>query len=175
MKRVAVSITAAALLAIFLAPTSAADPTTRLKSEVDAARGEAGCPPFQSDPILNDVSQRAAHEMDVWTNHTGRFLPFMDTNIKEFTSVQQVLREYGYTPLKSRMLVGYGDYRTGGPGDNEAKAIKGAILQGWGFGVLSDCSYTKYGVAAINDDSSQGWPSTAPRSFTVTAVVVTGA
>jgi hypothetical protein len=85
------------------------------------------------------------------------------------------MREAGYNTNKARLLLGYGDYRVGGAGDNEAKAVKATVLQGLGFGTLSDCSYTKYGLSAINDDSSQGWPSTAPRTYTVTAVVVAAA
>jgi hypothetical protein len=85
------------------------------------------------------------------------------------------MRESGYSAAKARLLIGYGDYRTGGTGDNEAKAIRGTVLEGLGFEALPDCTYTKYGVSAINDDSSQGWPSTAPRTYTVTAVVLAGA
>jgi hypothetical protein len=45
-----------------------------------------------------------------------------------------------------------------------------------GFEVLTNCTkYTKYGLAAINNDQSpQGWPSTVPRSFSVAVVVVAG-
>ena len=87
----------------------------------------------------------------------------------------QVLRESGVGTNKARLLSGYGDYRIGGPGDDEAKAIKAAVLQGLGFQVLPDCTYTRYGLSAINDDSSQGWPSSAPRTYAVTTVVVAGA
>jgi hypothetical protein len=170
MKRVALSITATAILATFFAPTAAADPTAHLKSEIDAARSESGCPPLQLDPVLNDVSQRTAGEMDDYVKHTARSLPTTGD-----TDLLRVMRESGYSPAKAKLLVGYGDFRTGGAGDNEAKAIKGAVLQGLAFEALPDCTYTKYGVSAINDDSSQGWPSTAPRTYAVTAVVLAGA
>jgi hypothetical protein len=169
MKRAAVGITAAAILAIFFAPVSVADPTEQLRSQIDAARSEAGCPPFELDPILNDVSQRIVSEMADYVKHTARALPTGDAELLG------VMRDSGYHTAKARLLSGYGDYRTGGAGDNEAKAIRGTVLQGLGFEALDDCLYTKYGLSAISDDSSEGWPSTAPRSYTVTVVVLAGA
>jgi hypothetical protein len=108
--------------------------------------------------------------MDDYVRHTARFLPTTSDS-----DLLRVMRESGYNTAKAKLLAGYGDYRTGGTGDNEAKAIKGTVLEGLGFEALPDCTYTKYGVSAINDDSSQGWPSTAPRTYTVTAVVLAGA
>lgn len=160
------SVTAAC--ATYFAPASAADVTSRLKAEIDAARGEAGCPPFEPDPTLNSVSERAARESAAWVNHTARSLPLEDG------TVTAALREAGYIPLKARLLNGYGDYRTGGIGDNDDKAIRATVLAGLALEVLPDCTYTKYGLSSLSDDGSQGWPSTVPRSFTVTAVIVAG-
>ena len=74
----------------------------------------------------------------------------------------------------TRAGLGYGDPRTGGPGDNEAKAIKAVVLEGQGYEAFTDCAYTKYGLSAVTDDSSQGWPSTAPRTYAVATVVLSG-
>lgn len=174
VSHVALGITATATLAIVFAPTSAADLTTRLKSAIDAARSEAGCPPFESDPVLNDVSQRAIREVAGWINHTGTVIPPEDTGLIPANSIPAVLIKAGYTPLKSRLLNGYGDYLTGGTGDNEAKAIKATVLQGLSLEVFSDCTYRKYGFSALTDDGSQGSPSSIPKSFTVTLVIVAG-
>jgi hypothetical protein len=178
VKRVALSTTAAAVFATVLAPISAADPTAHLKSAIDAARSESGCPPLQPNPILTDVSQRVAREVDAYIKHIAVSFPTSGENDlvpNGKGGVARVMRESGYPTNKVKLLSGYGDYRTGGPGDNEAKAIKAAVLQGLGFEALSDCSrYTKYGLSAINENSPEGWPSTAPRSFSVTAVVVAG-
>jgi hypothetical protein len=165
----AVSVTATVFFLISVAPVAAADPTTHAKAEVDAARGQAGCPPFQADPVLTDVSQRTAHEVDDYVRHAARFLP---TTLD--TELLKALRETGYNTVNARLLNGYGDYRTGGPGDNEVKAIKGAVLQGWGFKALPDCTLTKYGISAINGGGSEGWPSTAPRTYSVVVVVLAG-
>lgn len=169
VKRVAASATAAAALMVLLAAKSAADPTTHLRSEIDAARSAAGCPPFELDPTLNDVSQLITRQVVDWVKHSARFFPTTGD-----AALMRVLRESGYPTIKARLLEGYGDYRTGGTGDNEDKAIKGAVLQGIGFEVLSDCAFTKYGLSAINEDSGEGWPSTPPRAYAVTTVVVAG-
>jgi hypothetical protein len=84
------------------------------------------------------------------------------------------MREAGYNTNKAKLLLGYGDDRMGGAGDNEDKAIKVAVLQGLGFEAIPDCGYTKYGFSAINDDNQGGWPSTPPRAYSVTAVVLAG-
>jgi hypothetical protein len=174
LRHAALSITATATLAIAFAPTSAADLTTRLKSAIDAARSDAGCPPFESDRVLNDVSQRAIREVAGWINHTGTVIPPEDTGLIPANSIPAVLIKSGYTPLKARLLNGYGDYLTGGNGDNDAKAIKAAVLQGMSYEVFSDCTYTKYGFSTLNDDGSQGSPSSIPKSFTVTLVIIAG-
>jgi len=70
------------------------------------------------------------------------------------------------------MLSGYADDQTGGSGTYADKAIKATILQGLSFEALSDCAYTKYGMSALSDDGSQGAPSVAPKSFTVTSVIL---
>jgi hypothetical protein len=178
MKRVAMTMTASAILAVHLAAPSAADPTTHLKSEIDAARRDAGCPPLQLDPILNDVSQRVTGETDDYVRHAARELPTsgeIDLLSTGSGGVLKVLRERGYHTNKVRLLSGFGDNRAGGAGDNEAKAIKALVLEGQGFDVLSDCTYTRYGVSALNDDSSQGWPSTTPRAYAVASAVVAAA
>ena len=174
LKRLAATAVAMVGLATMNAPTSAADPTSDLRSQVDAARSEAGCAPFQLDPLLNDVAQHTSRDMDAWVNHTGLDLPMLDTTVPQFTSLTGTLRQSGYNPRKARILAGYGDPNMGGPGDNEFKAIKAAVLQGMGFDVFTDCGYTKYGLGIVNDDSSQGWPSTAPTAYSVTVVTVAG-
>lgn len=176
-KCIALGSTATTMLAMLFAPTSAADPTTNLKAEIDAVRSESGCPPLYADPRLTDVSQRVAHEVADYVKHASSFLPTTGENDLLATGsggLLPVMREAGYKTNKAKLLTGYGDDRTGGPGDNEAKAIKAAVLQGLGFEVFSDCGYTKYGLSAIKDDGSQGWPSTAPRTYAVTTVVLAG-
>ena len=121
----------ASALAVSLAPMATADATGSLKVQVDAARG--GCPPLQSDPVLDGVAQRANNESQSYIEHTARFIPVEDP--------MPVLRELGYQTGKAKLIPGYGDI--------EAKAIHGVIVQGWQ--AIPDCTYTKYGVNVLAD------------------------
>jgi hypothetical protein len=124
------------------------------------------------------VSQRAVREADDYVKHILRSLPTtneIDLQANGSGGVLRVMRESGYNTNKAKLLEGYGDYRMGGTRDNEGKAVRTAVLEGLGIDAFSDCAYTNYGLAAINDDSNEGWPSTAPRTFTVTAVLLAGA
>lgn len=156
--RVALIITTAAVLAIALAPTSAADTTANLKSAVDSTRAASGCPPLESDPVLNDVALRNTSETDTYLLHVSRDEPFESEERipKRTTLLATILRDVGYNASKSKLLVGYGHV--------EADAISGALLQGWDS--IPDCAYTKYGVSAIDNADPQQ---------TVTAVVLAAA
>jgi hypothetical protein len=180
MKRLAPIIVAPIILAIFLASPAAADPTVNLKSAIDAARGESGCPPLKIDPLLTGVAQSINRQVDQYVRHapTARTLPVtgdVDLVPTGRGGLEQALIEAGYYTANAKLLSGYGDYRTGGTGDNESKAIRATVLEGLGAEALSDCGYTKYGVSAINNDSTgEGWPSTPPRTYSVTTVVLAG-
>jgi hypothetical protein len=84
--------------------------------------------------VLNDVAQRATGETQSYIAHTARFEPFEDP--------MPVLHDLGYNAGKAKLLVGYGDI--------EAKAVHGAVLQGWQ--AIPDCSYTKYGINLLDND-----------------------
>lgn len=131
MKACLLSAMITAVLAVSLAPASAADATAELRSQVDAARG--GCPPLQSDPVLNDVAQRANGETQSYIEHTARFEPFEDP--------MPVLRDLGYKAGKAKLIPGYAD--------TEAKATHGVIVHGWQ--AIPDCTYTKYGVNVLEN------------------------
>jgi hypothetical protein len=126
VKAVLSSVALASILAVLLAPTAAADETADLRTQVDAVRG--GCPPLQSDPVLDGVAQRANSESQSYIEHTARFVPFEDP--------MPVLHDLGYQAGKAKLIPGYGDI--------EAKAIHGVTVQGWQ--AIPDCSYTKYGL-----------------------------
>lgn len=177
LAHIPLSIAAIGVLVISFAPTAAADPTTHLRSEIDAARSESGCPPLRSDTRLNNVSQRVAHEIDDYVRHASTSFPTTGENDLLSTGtggLMPVMREAGYNTNKAKLLLGYGDDRMGGAGDNEAKAIKVAVLQGLGSEAIPDCGYTRFGFSAINDNNPGGWPSTPPRAYSVTTVVLAG-
>lgn len=156
-----------ATVALGAPPNAAADPISDLDVQLAQARTDAGCPALQLDDALNGVSQTTVTESADWVMHRGRFLP------KEDKTVSEALRDVGLAPTKARMLTGFGDYRTGGGGDDMSKAIFATIVQGSAFEVFEDCSYTKYGRAIASDPGAEGWPSSIPRSFAMTSVIVT--
>lgn len=136
----AISLTGVLLVAasIAFAPRSAADATANLRAAVDSARGS--CAPLAQDPVLERLAQRENGETRAYIEHQARFMPFEDPSL--------VLRTLGYTAGKAKLVAGYGDI--------EEKAIHGVIVQGWQ--AIPDCSYTKYGVDAVNNtDGGTPW------------------
>lgn len=178
-KRGALIISTMAISVLFCAPPASADPTTHLKSETDAARSESGCPPLKLDPVLNTISQRIAHEVDDYVRHAATTtLPTtgeIDLMATGSGGLLKVMRESGYSTNKAKLLNGFGDQNVGGPGDNEYKAIRSLVLEGLSFEALPDCGYTKYGLSAINDNNTQGWPSSPPKTYSVAVVVLADA
>lgn len=140
LQRFAVGVTTTAFLTVSLAPTSAADATANLRSRVDSSHGAAGCSHYQSDPVLDELAQRNTAETDSYLVHTARFAPFENTLNKP---LMELLRDMGYKASKAYLLVG--------DGHNEADSIYALLLQGAEY--LPDCTYTKYGVNALRDDS----------------------
>lgn len=137
MKRHFSAAVIVAAVALWLAPVSAADATSTLKSRVDAGRG--GCTPLQSDRVLNDVARRANTETRAYIEHTARFEPFEDP--------MPILRDLGYSAGKARLVPGYGD--------SEDKAIHGVVIHGWE--AIPDCTYTRFGVDVLdNPEGSRG-------------------
>lgn len=138
----------AGLMAIVLAPASAADHTTELRSAIAAARG--ACPPLQADAVLDSLALRANSEMQSYAQHTARFIPF------ETPQLLPILREMDYAAGKAKLLVGYGDSvpRRSAPPTREGKAILGVVTEGYEF--IPDCTYTKFGASAI-ENRSEGY------------------
>jgi hypothetical protein len=147
LQRFALGATTAAVLAVSLAPTSTADATANLRSRVDSSHGAAGCAPYEPDPVLEELAQRNTAETDTYLGHTARLAPFENTLNKP---LMDLLRDKDYNASKAYLLVGYGH--------NEADSINALLLQGAEY--LPDCTYTKYGVNALTNDS-QGYVLTA--------------
>jgi hypothetical protein len=140
LQRFAVGVTTTAVLAISLAPMSAADATGNLRSRVDSTHAAAGCPPYQTDPVLDELAQRNTAENDSYLLHTARVAPFENELNKQ---LMDLLRDKGYNASKAHLLVGYGH--------READSIYALLLQGTDY--LPDCTYSKYGVNALRNDS----------------------
>jgi hypothetical protein len=133
-------------LAFSVASVSAADPTGDLKSSVDSARGTS-CPALRSDPILNQMAQRANLSTDSYIGFTTRSQPLGTPKADLIPALHQL----GYTATKAKLLSGYGDPAIEGYGDVAAKASYGAVLQG--YEAILDCSYTAVGVDLLTNPS----------------------
>jgi hypothetical protein len=131
------------VLTLSSAPVANADTTTEFQSAVDAARGS--CPAFVLDPVLNDAARRANIATDTYINHQADFTPFDDPT--------PLIQQFGYNPTKAKLLRGYGQ--------SSADAIRGSLLEG--DRVLSDCSYSDYGLDELYN---------ADAGYVLTAIVV---
>jgi hypothetical protein len=136
---------APAVVVISVAPTSAADATANLKDAVESAHG--GCPALQSNPVLNDMARRVNLSQDSYILFRARSQPVGAPK----GDILPALHQLGYNADKAKTLFGYGDPEISGYGDVEAKAIYGAILEG--YEALPDCTYKKYGVDVLANES----------------------
>ena len=128
------------LTATMLAPSSSADPTADLRSAVEAKRN--GCPALQSDPVLDQVAQRANLETQNYADHTARFQPMEDP--------MPMLRQLSYPAGKAKLLSGFANAEHFV--DAESKAIYGATLFGWE--TIPDCTYTRYGADVVTNTNT---------------------
>lgn len=138
-RRVAAGLAATVSLAILFAPMSTADVTADLRSRVTSTRAAHGCPPLQSDPVLDELTVRNTAETEAYMLHVARHAPFENRLNKP---LMQILQEIGYDSDRAFLLSGYGT--------NEADSITGLVLQGAEH--FPDCAYTKYGAHALRND-----------------------
>jgi hypothetical protein len=129
----AVSVVAAS---IGLPPSAAADSADNLRNALLSARSSS-CGPLRSNPAAEQTATIVNRSTDSYLDHTARALPVPDP--------LPVLKDLGYGGHKAVMLQG--------AGHTEAKAIKGALLEG--FDALPDCSYTDYGVSLLHNATSE--------------------
>lgn len=138
-------MTMAAIIGIGVAPRSVADATANLQSAVASAR--SGCAALQPNPVLNDLAQRANQSTDSFILFRTRSQPIGSPK----ADVLPALHQLGYSANKAKMLSGYGDPEITGYGDVVAKAIYGAILEG--YEAIPDCGYTRLGTDVLQNES----------------------
>jgi hypothetical protein len=143
MVTIASVVAVPALVAMFVAPTSMADGTANLQHAVASARG--GCAALQPNSILTDLAQRANLSTDSFILFRARSQPLGSPKSDALPALHQL----GYTATKAKILSGYGDPQIEDYGNVEAKAIYGAILQG--YEAIPDCAYTRYGVHVLTN------------------------
>lgn len=132
-------VTAAVLSAgLALAPPAPADPVTEVRGAVVFARSETSCAPLRYDPIVERAAEVFNRMTDDYLNHTATRVQNKDTRPGSIPDPLPGLTDLGYAGTKAFLLQG--------AHHDDALAIKGALLQGYASGKISDCSFTDFGA-----------------------------
>lgn len=129
----ALAATAMTLVAasVSLAPSAVANSVESLRAAVMTAR--PSCAPLRSDPLVEQAADIVNRSTDRWLDHTGRAVPVPEP--------LPILRDLGYGGGRAVQVEG--------AGDTDAQAIAGLLIIG--YDILSDCSYTDYGVSVLQN------------------------
>jgi hypothetical protein len=132
------ALNAAMLLAagVWLGPGARADTSTNLRDAVAAGRGGSSCEALRYNDVVGHVAEVINKSTDDYLNQTATRVPIADP--------LEGLKEFGYGGTKAYLLQG--------AHESEAKAIKGALLQG--YAAIPDCSYTDFGVSMVRNDAT---------------------
>lgn len=123
---------------VAFAPPAPADPVADVKGAVASARGETSCAPLRYDPIVGRAAEVFNRMTDDYLNHTATRVQNKDTRPGSIPDPLPGLKDLGYAGTKAYLL--QGAHRS------DALAIKGALLQGYASGKISDCSFTDFGA-----------------------------
>lgn len=145
---IAVVIAMLITASVLHAPAASADPAANLRSAVTQMRAGTSCGPLRSNPIVEDVAYRINKSTQDYLNHAATQVPVTDA--------LPGLKILGYPGNKAALLQG--------ASKEEAKAIKGLLLQG--YDKVPDCSYTEFGTNAMYNEAS---------GYLLTVVVLAGA
>jgi hypothetical protein len=132
-RKLAVTMAAMTIVgaSVSLAPSAAANSADNLRAAVMTAR--PSCAPLRSEPLVEQAADIVNRSTDKWLDHTGRAVPVPEP--------LPVLRDLGYGGGRAVQVEG--------AGDTDARAIAGLLIVG--YDILSDCSYTDYGVSVIQN------------------------
>lgn len=121
-----------------LAPAAPADPVADVRDAIVSARSETSCAPLRYDPIVEHAAEVFNRMTDDYLDHTATRVQNKDTRPGSIPDPLPGLKDLGYAGTKAVLLQGahHGD----------ALAIKGALLQGYASGNISDCSFTDFGA-----------------------------
>lgn len=123
---------------LVLAPPAAADPAADLREAIVSARSETSCGPLNYHATVEQAAGVFNQMTDDYLNHTATRVQNKDTAPGSIPDPLPGLKDLGYGGTKAYLLQG--------AQKSEARAIKGALLQGYASSKISDCSYTDFGV-----------------------------
>lgn len=131
-------VAAGVVAGLVLAPPAAADPVADLREAVASARSETSCGPLQYHPTVEQAAGVFNEMTDDYLSHTATRVQNKDTAPGSIPDPLIGLKNLGYGGTHAYLLQG--------AKQDEALAIKGALLQGYASGTISDCSFTDFGV-----------------------------
>ena len=121
---------------VWLGPWARADEATNLRDAVTSGRSGTPCDALRYNDVVDHVAQVINKSTDDYLNHNATRVPVADP--------LEGLKEFGYGGTKAYLLQG--------AHESEAKAIKGALLQG--YAAIPDCSYTDFGVSIVRNSAT---------------------
>ena len=120
---------------VALAPSARADSADNFRAAVASARSGTSCGPLRSNPIVEQAAVVTNRSTDDYLDLNAQRTPVDD-------------------PLPGLKILGYsGDKAVllRGASTDDADAIKRALLQGYAYGSIPDCSYKDFGVSILHN------------------------
>lgn len=118
--------------AVSVAP-AAADPDPGVTTNIEQARGSAGCPALRYDQNVERAAAVINRSSFDYVNHTAEDTP------ADGQDLSAIVNEFGVGASKAMTLQG--------AGQDSATALRGLLLQG--YQAIPDCSYTDFGVDSL--------------------------
>lgn len=136
---IAVALAMVTALSPGLAPSVLADPVADLRDAITSARSETSCGPLRYNPVVEQGAEVYNRLTDDYLNHTATRVPEGNLSPGEHVDPLPGLKDLGYSGTKAALLQG--------AHKREALAIKGALLEGYAWNAISDCSYSDFGTS----------------------------
>ena len=137
MRTTGLAVATGFVMCLVLAPPAVAD-SADLRDAIVSARSETPCGPLNYHPTVEQAAGVFNQMTDDYLSHTATRVQNKDTTPGSIPDPLPGLKNLGYGGTKAYLLQG--------AKNGEALAIKGALLQGYALGKISDCSFTDFGV-----------------------------
>lgn len=132
---------------ILFPPFAVADSAANLTDAFTSARSQTSCRPLQYNPVVEQAAKVINRSVSDYLSHTAKRVPISDP--------LEGLKDLGYGGSKAYLLQG--------AGRSDDIAIKGALLEGYAYYAISDCSCTDLGVSIQRNETT---------AYSIAAVVI---
>jgi len=132
---------------ILFSPFAAADPAANLTDAFTSARSQTSCGPLKYNPAVEEAAKVINRSVSDYLSHTAKRVPISDP--------LEGLKDLGYGGSKAYLLQG--------AGRSDDIAVKGALLEGYAYYAISDCSCTDLGVSIQRNETT---------AYSIAAVVI---